>query len=193
MVMDKLKFRTDAIFHKDVIEKVNNLIDEISNINGAGEEPNGWVQISDNTRDSSNPLSLAANVRTKVNVSADSVIESYAPPNTTASTFYNETLGKLYGESEGDSYILRITYKADPSQNNTNIAWSLDIGGSQGSIFDDSTTLVRGANEAPYSQIIPYYTLGTFQANGGELYVTASHNCDIYDVRLYISRISRGA
>lgn len=178
--MDKLKFNTESIFHIDVIEKVNNLIDEITNINGAGEEPNGWVHISDNTRNAANPLSLSANTRTKLIVSADSVIESYAPPNTTASTFFDTVESKLYGESTGDSYLLRVTYKANPSQNNANLYWSLDIGGTQGSIFDDSTRLVRGANEAPYSQIIPYYTLGTFQANGGELYVTSSSNCDIY-------------
>lgn len=34
------------------------------------------------------------------------------------------------------------------------------------------------------------YSLGTFISNGGEFYLTADADCDIYDINIVISRIN---
>lgn len=174
----------------------NNLLDQILaaiQAGGSTSRDTGWVSITDTTKTSGTPLSLIANTRTLLSLNADSVIEPHAPTGTTASDFYNNTSKKLFGATEGDSYDLRITFTADPATTNTNLFWELDIGGSQGVIFEDSKPLLKGSAAERYVQIIPYFTLGTFQANGGDLYLEATSDTDIYDISALLVRTSKGA
>lgn len=152
----------------------------------------GWVQITDSTYTSGSPQAITASTRTKLDINVDSVIESQAPFGTTAETFYNSTSKKIFGESSGDSYIFRLQMTVDPATTNGAMDLELDIGGAQGVIFERTTTFPKGSAPFQYTTSNLYYTLGTFQANGGDLYVTPTVNVDIYDISLVITRTHKG-
>lgn len=157
-----------------------------------GAQTTGWVQISDTTYTSGSPFSVTASVRTKLDLNSDSVIETYAPPNTDADFFYNPTLKQIETENIGDAYLFRLNMKIDPAQTNGAFDLELDIGdGSEIVILERATTLSKGTNTFPYTTTNLYYTLGTFDVNGGEFYVTPTVNVGIYDMSLVIARIHK--
>ena len=160
-------------------------------LSGAAQT-SGWVQITDNTYTSGSPFALSGLTRTKLDVNTDSTIETYAPFGTTASTFWDDATSKLYGENVGDAFELRLQATAQPAQQNTYMTVEIDIGGSQGIIWADTRSFIKGTSAQRIVRDISYYTLSTFQANGGEIYLESNNNVDIYDITLFIRRVHRG-
>ena len=149
----------------------------------------GWVNISDNTYTTASPLAITDGVRTKMAISADSVIDSFAPSGTSASDFWDNTNKKFTPLASGDTYTIRLDFTANPDANNLSVNVDLDIGGSQGIIFERSARLVRGAsNDTKISMTFQVFTLGTFTANGGEFYITGDGVIDVSDVAVFITR-----
>lgn len=151
----------------------------------------GWIQVSDNTYTVGSPKAITGGVRTKLDISADSVIESQAPVGTTAATFWDNTNKKMLTENSGDAYIVRLNATIDPATTNTYFTLELDIGGSQGAILSRTQSLSKGSAIDTYSTTNLIYALGTFAANGGEFYITPNNNIDIYDMSLVIARTHR--
>jgi len=155
-------------------------------------QTSGWVHIIDTTYTSGSPLALTAGVRTKLDLNSDSVIESNAPPGTTAATFWDEVTSKLYGETVGDAFELRFQFTAQPANQNSYITVDLDIGGSQGIIWDHTTSFIKGTSAQRVVRDISYYTLDTFNTNGGEIYLTANNNTNMYNMSFLIRRVHKG-
>lgn len=151
----------------------------------------GWVNIQDNTRTTGAPLVLAATVRTKLTINADSTIDTYAPTNTVVSDYFDVATSKIKGVAVGDAYMYRLTFKARPNNATASIAIDYDIGGSQGIISDKSIRLLKG-NAVPtsISEVNMVFTLDTYIANGAEIYLTGTHITDIYDIRLLITKLA---
>lgn len=155
-------------------------------------QASGWFQASDNTYTSSSPFSITANVRTKLDFNADSIIDTYVPSGTTASTFYDTVNNKIYGENDGDAFIIRVNATVKPAATNSYITFDLDIGGSQGIILENTRSLIKGTAAQPVSKSDLIYTLNTFNTNGGEIYVTCNNNCDFYDMSFVMTRVHKG-
>lgn len=153
----------------------------------------GWWVVTDTTKTIGAPLSIPSNTRTKLNLNADSVIEAFAPDGIPASSIYDNVSKKITPLVSGDSYLLRVSLIAVPSQNNNSITIDLDIGGTQGIILERSQRLQRGSGVPnPVSTTNALFALNTFIANGGDLYVTCDGNVDIYGVNIFLQRVTAG-
>ena len=159
-----------------------------------GAQTTGWIQVTDNTYTDVSQFAVLSGVRTKLDLNSDAVIETYAPPNTTANFFYNPTLKRIQTENIGDAYLFRLNMKVDPAQTNGAFDLELDIGdGSEIVILERATTLSKGTDVFPYTTTNLYYCLTTFDTNGGEFYVTPTVNVGIYDMSLVITRVHKAS
>jgi len=151
----------------------------------------GWWNITDTTFIPTNPQTIPANTRTKLIINSDNVIETYSPNGLPVSDIYDDITNKITPLLNGDSYIFRLSLTANPTLNNRNFTIDLDIGGTQGIVFQRSTRLARGAgNDTQISVTNSIFTLNTFVANGGELYITCDGEVDLTDISLFIQKIT---
>lgn len=146
----------------------------------------GWITFNDSLNTEASPQVLAQNVRTLLTNNGASSITTHAP--TVATNWLNAN--KFTPDSSGDVYVFRLDLEANPTLNNRNLLIELDIGGTQGVIWSKTERLARGAgNNTKVSLTIPVFTLGTFVANGGELYVTCDGPCDVFSAAYFITKV----
>ena len=100
------------------------------------------------------------------------VIDSQLSPD--IGTFWDIPSQKITGR-EGDNLDLMAYWKAQPLGQNAELDIWIDIGGSVGELYRE-TQYFRGANETKGVKydLSSAYTLDTWQANGGELYMKPS-------------------
>lgn len=148
----------------------------------------GAIQFNDTTYTTSSRFSLSADTRTQLPNNKGFVLNVSAP--TTATTWIDNT-GKITPDNGvGDSYMLRVTFTASAAQNNSSLVCELDIGGSQGVIWSKTENFTKGAGvDVAFSLTMPHYTLGTFQSNGGILYLTASSSVDVFNISYLLEKI----
>lgn len=150
----------------------------------------GFIAVNDTTRTAGSPLSLTAGVRAKLTITADTVVDAYSPSAVDYTDLYDDATGKIKSLNVGDSYIYRLNFKAVPNNSNASITIDYDIGGSVGIISEGGARLFKGQGVAtPISQTVASYSLGTFFTNGCEIYLTPTHNTDIYDISLVIIKV----
>lgn len=156
-----------------------------------GESTKGWEDVADNTYTEQSPLRINPNTRTQLPINRDSVINSELPVGVTQ--FWNDTTNKFEPIKSGDFYVIRLIFTVKPQQNNRVLDLTLDIGGSQGEIYADFKSLVKGAGTPTIvSEIIPVFTLGTFIANGGAFYIKCNTRLDVYDISILITKTYDG-
>lgn len=145
----------------------------------------GWIQVSDDEHTQSTPLTISSNVRTLLPNNAANVLNVTNPIG--GSTWWAND--KFNPDNSGDTYDLRVGFIADPTLNNRNLTLELDIGGTQGVIWSKTLRLARGAGvDTRIIETIDIFTLGTFIANGGEIFITCDGDVDIYDIVIKIER-----
>jgi hypothetical protein len=92
----------------------------------------------------------------------------------------------------GDSYDMRIQFKAKVNSNNAHFDFILDIGGAQGVIFSRTLNHTKGVNaEGRYSIGVPIFALATFIANGGTLNIDSTQDSaavSMYDIQIFLKR-----
>ena len=153
----------------------------------------GWVVIQDNTYVNGSALSLTGGVRTKLDLHSDNIISSYLPQGTQVSDFWDANNHKIVTPETGSTYLVRLTFKVNPTVNNASIITQFDIGGAVGTILTDTSRLVRGAgNDTEISQTHWAYALDTFATNGCEIYVEATNDSDLSQITLGIERLTIG-
>jgi len=88
----------------------------------------------------------------------------------------------------GDNIDIMLYFKVLPSAINSEIDVWINIGGAVGELYRQ-TIYFRGATEKGAMYTIPSgYTLGTWEANGGVIYLKSSVNMNIYGVNLNLDR-----
>lgn len=154
----------------------------------------GWSMHTDATYNAddgdNNKLAIADGVRTKLtidNAGADTNT-TYAPPD---GAIWDTGTNTLLPTITGAAYDLRLTmYASYDSGASAHIDMELDIGGSIGTIYHVHELFAKGAgetNEMGWS--LPIFTLGTFVANGGTIYITPEgSNVKIWDIKLMITQ-----
>ena len=115
---------------------------------------------------------VAAGTTVKVPNNGGFVINSQLSPD--IGTFWDIPSQKITGR-EGDNLDLMAYWKAQPLGQNAELDIWIDIGGSVGELYRE-TQYFRGANETKGVKydLSSAYTLDTWQANGGELYMKPS-------------------
>jgi hypothetical protein len=105
--------------------------------------------------------------------------------------FWDTTNNKITPQKVGDAYDLRIDFTVDVPANTESITLELDIG--DGS--PDIPVVTRGIqfSEGGAGQLVsigfPIFSLSTFLANGGKIYLTPSAaGFDLYNFQIFIKR-----
>lgn len=141
----------------------------------------GDIQFADSQYNTSNRLFLPSGVDVVLPNNKNGVLNLTAPAD---AVNWMDNTGKITpNNGSGEGYGLRITFVVDPTLNNRNFTLKLDIGGSQGVVWEKTERLARGAGvDTKMSFYIPYYALGTFFANGGVFKVNVDGDSDLFDI-----------
>lgn len=157
---------------------------------GSNLAESGWAQYSDDQYTELSPLVISVGQRVKLSNNAANIINSQLPVG--VSDFYDGTTEKITPDLVGDSYMLRVNFKAFTDDNNGYAELQLDIGGAQGVILERGLSFPRGtgpSNVRSFSTSSLIYTLGQFVSNGGELFIdNIRGTTSIYDISYVISR-----
>jgi hypothetical protein len=93
----------------------------------------------------------------------------------------------------GDSYVIRVTFKAEIANQNGWFDFKVDIDGNIGVIFSRVQTFPKGANVEQGFAITSYiFCRETFKINGGNFIINPSHTMKIWDKTIAIERIHAG-
>lgn len=149
----------------------------------------GWAFYDDSEYTEVSPLNVNnASVQLTIDEQGSSNLTGYLPNNT--SFFSND---KITPENVGDTYALRLDFKAKGSTPSDKFDVFIDIGGSNPIIFDQSVEINKGSGvEQRYNLSIVVFSLNTFVANGGAIYLDTTEtgdNIDFYDFGLLITRV----
>jgi len=149
--------------------------------------PTGWGNYENSSYTSASPLALTASTRTKLTIDAlgAGTNETYLPE---AGSLWDNVNNKITPYTEGDMYDIRLRFKALPGVSDGYITGEVDIGGSEGVILEQTQRFLKGAVEQSMLFVATIFTLNTFIANGGSIYLESSINVDIYDIGLLINR-----
>lgn len=87
----------------------------------------------------------------------------------------------------GASGIYRVNFKASSASNNNFFDISLDIGGSEGEIVEQTGTFAKGAaTTTAFSFSDPFFCENTFVANGGTFYLDPNNTIEIWDITMMV-------
>ena len=158
------------------------------------KQPNetGWGNYQDTTFTAASPLILAANDTITLPLIPDLVDESQLPYD--LQTFYDSAVDTVIVGMNGDSYSVTFEYTlAQNSISKTKFTWWIDIGGGIPNLYPTTFTANDGNNSIhPNNKSTTYYTLNTWEANGGKIKITTDNSIDLYDMRLVFHRLHKG-
>lgn len=146
---------------------------------------NGYHFLIDGTYTSSSKLSITASTRTKVLV--DGATANRAFPSGTV--LWNTSTNKIVG-TENEQYFLALSFNCSTAATSSYVTVEIDVGGTTGSFFNQSKSLVKGASVT--NSLVFNYPLfvGTdFASNGAELYITPNDNTDFWDFAISLIKI----
>lgn len=151
----------------------------------------GWQTCDDSQYTSGSPLVIAsAKTKLTLNCLGGATNDTYLPEGVT--TFWDEPNNKIVAQRVGDAFDVRLGFKATSSAVNSYFDITFDIGGAVGVVAGQTKIAPKGAGvETQYTVDIPLFALGTFLANGCEIYIdtTASaFTLSVYDMTLFIKR-----
>lgn len=139
----------------------------------------GWASYNDTQYTSGAPFSLTANTDTILPNNAGTVVDSQKPSDITS--FYD---GSVITGRNGDNLDVQIYFKAVPSAANQWLEVWVDIGGSVGELYRETFAFPKGSGveRGIMYSLASSYTLGTWEANGGTVYIRSDAQADIYDI-----------
>lgn len=145
----------------------------------------GWAQYTDTQYTSGSPFNLPANTDTVLPNNAGSSIESQIPTDITS--FYS---GGLVTGRNGDSLDVLIYFKAVPSSADQFIDVWIDIGGGVGELYRQTFSFPKGIGQERgiLYALSSAYTLGTWETNGGTIYIRSNASLEIYDINFNFDR-----
>ena len=168
---------------KDWPRLVSQAIRELASRLSTVERNTGWAVYNHG----GGAQAIAANTRTKLVIDGATKIESQLPDGT--GPLWDTATNTITGRN-GDAIDIKIQFVFTPtSAAATEIDIEVDIGGGVGVVEYDTRALTRGAgNPHNITLAFPAYTLNTWEANGGEIYVEADGPGSVTALRIVIVR-----
>lgn len=155
-------------------------------------EWSGWGNYVDDQYTALAPLQLVADTPTLLdnNAAGSLTNETQLPADITS--FYDSTTFGILG-LDGDAYSITLDFKVKPTEGGaTYIEHWIDIGAPVGELYRRITSFPKGINqERDVTTTTSVYTLATWEANGGKVYVQSNGTCDIYDIRFVVFRLHK--
>lgn len=151
----------------------------------------GWGMYDDSTHTLASPLAVNnSRVQLTIDGLGPTTETAYLP---STGDLWDTTNNKITLNAVGDSFDLRVDFKAKANSNNGYFDLQFDIGdGSPVTIVEKTLSIVKGINtEQRFSETISGFSLATFISNGGRLYVDTTNdgiNLDVYDLAVIIKK-----
>lgn len=148
----------------------------------------GWASYVDTQYpDTDNAFTVSANTDTILPNNAGNIIDHQKPVDVTS--FYDSTTRRILGRN-GDSLDAMIYFKAEPSSTNQYLDVWIDIGGTIGELYRETYSFPKGAGQVRGVKFdLPSaYTLGTWEANGGQVYIRSNATLDLYQINYNFDR-----
>lgn len=150
------------------------------------EADDGWAQYDDVQYSASATFSATGSARQQLTLTLDSSASA-----ATIDMLRNAHEGHSFFDggvfvplATGRHYLIRVAFQARSATTNSAITLQLDIGGSFGVIYEDRQDLHPNAGTYRLvTFLIPIYSLDTFVANNGTIYVRGDDDIDIYDIQ----------
>lgn len=150
----------------------------------------GWGDYVDTQYTSGSPLSLPANTDTKLPNNGTSIASSQLPDGI---ELYDNVTGTITGR-EGDALLITVEMVVVPQavQSELLTAW-IDIGlPGNVRLYERPITFPRGLGmPQPVTFTTGAYTLDTWEANGGEIFLRGDGAFEIYDIRFVVFRLHK--
>ena len=144
----------------------------------------GWGAYQDTEYTDVAPFAVTANTDTILPNNAGSTIDSQKPTDVT--TFYD---GSVITGRNGDGISITLECTVEPaSGTNTYFEIWVDIGGGIGKLYPKTNPFVKGVTAYNINVSFTGYTLNTWEANGGTVYVRSNTACDVYNIRYVLTR-----
>ena len=177
-------FKEDGRIFFDDTDKINKYWNGTGWVE-TGNIISGWASYNDTQYTSGAPFTISSNTDTALPNNAGSVVDSQKPTDIT--TFYD---GSVITGRNGDNLDVQIYFKALPSAQNQWLEVWIDIGGSVGELYRETFSFPRGAGveRGIMYSLASSYTLGTWEANGGTVYVRSNASLNIYDIVYNLDR-----
>ena len=148
----------------------------------------GWVRYDDTQYTSVSPYSFTTNTPFVIPNNTGNVIDTHIHSDI---QYYDN--GKIYGEFDGDVYLITIAFKA--SIENANGYLDLYLEGGNGTPYDrvrETITFPKGNNvEHTFAKTLQYYADDDVVLNGLTANIIASDNGSIYDIIFFIQRTQK--
>ena len=176
--INNLEASTGAIVH-DTTEGVGKYYDGTSWLDVGANGAPGWASYNDTQYTSGSPLVLAANTDTPLPNNAGSVVNSQLPSDITS--FWD---GSTITGRNGDNLDVQIYFKAESTVANQWLDVWIDIGGGVGELYRQTFSFPKGSGveRGIMYSLASSYTLNTWEANGGTVYVRSNGIANIYDI-----------
>lgn len=151
----------------------------------------GWINYRDTVHTVSNKQALTAGIDNTITIVDADPIDSYKPVVIGSNELWQGN--KITPHAIGDFYNVRFYFKASISNPNGYFEIKIDIDGAVGNVFNSVELFPKGGNIThAFSRSIALYSLDTFVANGGNIFINPSHSMDIWDKGIVISRTMGG-
>lgn len=165
---------------------IDNLGSELSIVRTHNDT--GWADYVDTQYTSIAPFTVLEGTKVTLPNNAGSIVDPQKP--TDISTFYDSVNRRITGRN-GDGLLITIEFIVRPTSNaQTRVKTSIDIGGAIGEIYQRELFLTKGDGvDHFYLTTTNAYTLGTWEANGGEVLIEAiGGGVEIYGIRYVLAR-----
>lgn len=184
---DALEIKNETVEGGNTANRVGTLLERIT-------AKSGWASYVDTVNvDLGSAQVIPADTDTILNNNAGNVIDSQIPYDITE--FYNGTTKKITGRN-GDNLDIMVYFKAVPNAANQYIDIWIDITGGTGTptnlanLYKQTFSFPKGSGvERGILYALPSaYTLNTWEANGGSVYVRSNANLSVYEINYNFDR-----
>ena len=166
-------------------------LNEIKQAHNSSLEALGWEEYRDTVDSEASPQVFTAGQSLPLSINGMAKIISQSPADSTG--LWDSVNDKIRPIKVGDSYMVRVDFKAKIASNDGFFDFSLNVGGTIGEAFGETKLFPKGLGvEHRFSIDFPIYSLDTFIANGGELLITPSHTMQVYSKRIIIWKVLDG-
>ena len=181
--------KSTAADWNDVKSVVNSHADNIEALNGGS----GWALYADSEHTSESPLVVEEGQTVQLTNNANTVIDTYLPNGVTS--FYDNVSDRVYAQSVGDAYIIRISFEAETNNNNGYAEINFNIGVSEGQniILTKDINFPRGTGSVrAFTSSSVVYSLDAFVANGCAFEIRSiTGETSIFNINFMIARIHK--
>lgn len=187
--------RRCAIAVNWLLARVAGLLETVASLGGSladyllvadAEKLTGWGAYFDGA----GSQAISAATRTQVTINSAATIVTQKPAD--VATFWDNSTNTITGR-EGDAIVVKVQCIFTPSDATASMAlFDVDIGGSIGIVEYHTFTIALGSGVAHYlSWTFVAYTLDTWEANGGKIYITTDGPGALTSKRVVIARVHK--